>query len=95
VVGVVAVEDAGAVRRLAGELDGRLDRLGARIAEEDTLDALVRTVDEGFGENARQEGAVDLDEVREVGVDGVVERLFDHRVAAPRAKTPKPESRSR
>jgi len=40
VVGVVAVEDAGAVRRLAGELDGRLDRLGARIAEEDTLDAL-------------------------------------------------------
>jgi len=95
VVGVVAVEDAGAVRRLAGELDGRLDRLGARIAEEDTLDALVRTVDEA---SARTPGRRAQSIWTRFGRSASMASWSAFLITGwlrPRAKTPKPESRSR
>ena len=81
VEGVVAVEDAGPLGGGAGELDRALDRLGARVGEEDPLDAGVRPLDQLFGQDAGQEGAVHLHEVGQVGVERVVERLHDGRMA--------------
>ena len=77
VEGVVAVEDARALRGGPGELDGALHRLRAGVGEEHALDARVRPGDQLLGQDAREEGAVHLDEVGQIGVEGVVQRPND------------------
>ena len=77
---VVAVEDAGPLRGGPGELDRALDGLGARVGEDDPLDSGVRAGHQLLGQDAREERTVHLHEVREVGVEGVVQRLDDGRV---------------
>src|ERR1700722_17817554 len=82
VEGVLSEEDLGALSGLAGELDGRLDRLGARVAEEGTGDACVRPPDELLGQQARKQRAVHLDHVRQVEVQCLMQRGLDRRVTA-------------
>ena len=90
VEGVVAVEDAGPLRGGPGEFDRALDRLCARVGEEDPLDSRVRAGHELLGQDAGQERAVHLHEVREVGVEGVVQRLHDRRMPRPEGEDAEP-----
>ncbi len=83
VEGVVGVEDPRATCGLPGELDGRLDGLGTRVAEEHPVDVVPAPLHELFGQESRQESAVHLDHVREVKVDGLVERRLEGRMATP------------
>ena len=57
-----------------------LDRLGAGVGEEDPLDARMSAGDQRLGQEAGQQGAVHLHQVGQVGIDRLVERLFDGRV---------------
>ncbi len=81
VEGVVAVEDARPAGGVPGELQRGLDRLGAAVAE-------VRAAHAGdlgeqpLGEQAGQQRAVELDQVGDLAVQQVVQRLADHRVIA-------------
>ena len=88
VEGVVAVEDARPLRRGADELDRTLDRLGARVGEEDPLDAGMGPLDQLLGQDAGQERTVHLHEVGQVGVERVVQRLDDGRVAPAQGEHP-------
>ena len=85
---MVGEEDAVAARGGPGELDRRLDGLGPRVAEVHPLDPRVAAFGQGLGQQARVEGAVDLGHGGEVEVDGVVQRLLDHGVAAPEGEDP-------
>ena len=95
VEGVVGVDDPGPTGGVPGELDGRLDGLGPRVGEEHPLDAVMAAGHQRLGQEAGQQGAVHLDQVGQVGVDGLVQRLLDPGWFRPRAKTPKPERKSR
>ena len=77
VKGVVAIEDAGALRGRPGELDGALDCLCSGVGEEHPLDPRVRPGDQLLGQDAREEGAVHLHEVGQVGIERVVQRTND------------------
>ena len=81
--GVVGVENPRAPRGLPGEFDGRLDGLGARVAEEHPVDVVPAPLDQLLRQETRQESAVHLDHVREVEIDGLVERSLESRMAAP------------
>jgi hypothetical protein len=78
---MVAVEDPGAPGGVAGELDGRLDRLGPRIGEDDPLDAGMGPGHEFLGQQAGKQGAVQLGQVGKVGVERLVQRVLDAGVA--------------
>ena len=88
VEGVVAVEDARALRGGPGELDGALDRLGPGVGEEHPLDPRVRPGHQLLGQDAREQGAVHLHEVGQVGVEGVVERTNDRWMAPSEGEHP-------
>ena len=62
---------------------GRLDGLGPRVAEEHPVDVLPAALHQLFGEETRQERAVHLDHVREVQIDGLVQRGLEGRMATP------------
>ena len=70
---VVAVDDPVALGGGPGELDGRLDGLGPRVGEEGALDAGVRPFHQRLGQEPGQQGAVHLDQVGQIGVEGLVD----------------------
>ena len=74
---VVGVDDPVPTGGVPGELDGRLDGLGPRVGEDHPFDTGMGPGHQRFGQEAGQEGAVHLDQVGQVGVDGVVESLLD------------------
>ncbi len=74
------MQDPWALRGVLGELDGALDRLGAGVREEAALQPVVAAGDESLGQQPRQQGAVELDQVRQVEVDGLDERLLYDRM---------------
>ena len=47
-----------------------------------------RPLHQGLGQQAGQEGAVQLDQVGQVGVDGLVEGVLDHRMAPAEREDP-------
>ena len=71
-----------------GELDGALDGLGTRVGEKDPLDARMGPADELLGEHPRQQGAVHLDQVGQVRVQGVVQGTRDRGVPSPQGEHP-------
>ena len=60
----------------------RLDGLGAGVAEEQSLDLLRAARDQLLGQQSRQQRAVHLHHAGQVGVEGLVQRVLDHRVRA-------------
>jgi hypothetical protein len=78
---VLRVQHLGPLRRLPGELDRRLDGLGARVAEEHPADAGVRPRHQLLGKQAWQQRAVHLHHVRQVKVERLVQRGLDGRMA--------------
>ncbi len=87
--GVVAVEDPGAPGGVPGELQGRLHRLGAAVAEEDPVQ--VRAVREQLlGQQPGQRLAVEPGQVGELGVQDVVQGAADDRVVPAQAHHPEP-----
>src|SRR5664279_4698752 len=79
---MVALEDPLSPGGTSGELDGRLHRLRPGVGEEDSLDAGVGPVDQLLGQQTGEQSAVQLDQVGEVGLDGLSESVLDHRMAA-------------
>ena len=71
-------------------LIGALDRLGARVGEEHPLDPGMRPGDELLGQHAREQGTVHLHQVGQVGIERVVERLDDGRMAPPEGEDAEP-----
>ena len=76
-------EDPRTPRGLAGELDGRLDGLGAGVAEEDPVDVVGTVGDQLLGQQAGQERAIHLDHVREIEFDGLMECGLQRRMTSP------------
>ncbi len=85
---VVGVEDPVATGGAAGELDGRLHRLRTRVGEHGPPDAGVGPLHQSLAQQAGQQGAVQLGQVREVGVEGLAEGVLHHRVAPPQGEHP-------
>src|ERR1700722_6793911 len=76
-------EDSWSLRGLPRELDGRLDRLCSRVAEEDPADLLAASTNQLLCEKTRQKCAVHLDHVRQVEIDRLMERLLERGVTPP------------
>lgn len=94
VEGVGAVEDPGAAGGVAGEFQGRLDRFGAAVPEEDPVQ--VRAVrEQPLGQQSGQRLAVEAGQIGERGVQDVVQRLAYDGVVLTRPITPNPASMSR
>ena len=74
---VVAVDDASATGGVAGELQRRLDGLGAAVAEVDPIEVWCRG-EQPLGQHARERRRVELGQVGQIGVDDVVNGLPDH-----------------
>ena len=81
---MIAVQDPAVAGRAAGELQRRLDRLGAAVAEVDAIHP-GRAREQLLGEQPREQRQVELHHVGELGVEDVVQRLPDDRVVAPDA----------
>ena len=81
-VRVVGVEDPPAARRAPGELERRLDRLGSGVPEVHPVEP-GDPLDDRLGEQAGEEGAVELEEVREALAERVLERLPEDGVVVP------------
>ena len=88
VEGVVAVEDPIALGGAPRELDGRLHRLGPRVGEEDPLDAGRSPPHQRFGQQTGKQSAVQLGEIGQIGIQRLVERVLDHRVAPAEGEDP-------
>ncbi len=82
VVRVRVIKDPRFARVGAGELDGRFNGLGAGVAEEDAFDLSGAARDELLGQEPRQQRAVHLDHVGKVGVNRLVQGVFDDGVAS-------------
>ena len=86
---MIAVDDAVAAGGEAGELQRRLDRLGAAVAEVHPVQ--VRDVGEQrFGQRPGQRRRVELGQVGQVRVEHVVQRLPDHRMVPAEREHPEP-----
>jgi hypothetical protein len=72
----------------AGELDGSLNGLGSRVAEEHALDLGGTALDELLGQESGQQRAVHLHHVRQVRVDCLMQGVFDGGVAASEREDP-------
>ena len=85
-VGVVEGDDAFFSGGAAGEFECAFDGFCAAVAEEDGVEVwgalLGEALDEGFGEEAAEEGGVHLDHVGEVEVEGVADGLLCDGVVA-------------
>ena len=77
------VDELGALRRVARELDRGLDRLRARVAEEDPSRPGGIFAASRSARSPGEHRDVHLHEVREPGVEHVVQRLDHLRVVAP------------
>jgi hypothetical protein len=77
---VLGVGDLRSLGELPGELDRCLDRLRARIAEEDAANAGVRPARELLGEQSGQQGTVHLHHVGQVQIDRLMQRGLDGRM---------------
>ena len=86
---VDGIEDPPAPGRVARELQRRLDGLGAAVAEEHPVKA-GRLGQQPLREQPGDRLAVELCPRGEVHVQGVVQRLADHRVAAARREHAEP-----
>src|SRR5690606_3092715 len=78
---MLAVEYAGAAGRGARELDRRFHRFRAGVAAEQIVHA-GKARQQALGEEPGENGDVQLDEVRQPGVENIVERLDDRRMVA-------------
>ena len=68
VVGAFLCQDFGAFGGGAGKFQGSFDRFRSRVAEEAGIARGTQFFDEGFGEEAGEDGAVHLDHVGEVEI---------------------------
>ena len=91
---VVAVDDASAAGGVAGELQRRLDGLGAAVAEVDPVE-VRRRGEQPLGQQAGQRRRVELGQVGQIGVEDVVQAWRTTGWWRPSANTPKPASMSR
>ena len=79
---VVAVDDPAPPGGVPGELQRRLDRLGAAVAEVHPVQP-GRLGQQPLGQQAGQQRGVELDQVGEFRVEHLVQRLPHHRVVPP------------
>ena len=89
VEGVVAVEDGRAAGRGAAELDRRLRGLGAGVAEEQ-LRQPGHVAGEALGEQAGEQGHVELDQSGQLAAQHLLERAGHGRVVAPEREHAEP-----
>ena len=91
---VPGVDDAALAGRVTGELERRLDRLGAAVAEEHALQT-GRLGQQLLPEKPHDRLAVKLRPRREVHGERVLQRLLDHGVRPPGREHPKPRQEIR
>ena len=84
---MVAVDDAPTAGGVPGELQRRLDGLGAAVAEVDPVE-VRRRGEQPLGEQPGQRRRVELRQIGEIGVDDVVNRLADDRMVPAEGEYP-------
>jgi hypothetical protein len=85
---VLAVHQPRAARRVARELDGGLDRLRARVAEEHLVEAAGHGGQEALGQDAGQQRHVHLHHAREICLEHLAQCRHDGRVVPAHPEDP-------